>query len=411
MSRSPALGVAAYEVETSFAEDFSNFGTKIVTAAPIELSGFQQPILRSERVTAYRNQVMPGFKGAKRGEFRTRHYLTGHGSTCAGVVTPNDLETLLGIALGRGDQDVTPASSAGGTLAIAGGTLTSIKVAQAAGFAVGAIARAGTLGNGRGNGQPFVVGAHAAGAITPLTQLPDALADEEQVFAPVNISIPESPTANAIKSTRWLLQTANKQVEAHGCYPRSYTITITNGQVPVIEITWGCAWWDWANEMFPLPGNMQAHTAAIVAGGSFFFAPVGTAERRELVPVQFALTHQMNVVEVTGPGGQHSHQDVIGCVRGRDEITVEITCDARDADTHELGEYWDGAGAYHLLYGLSSVDSTAVALYLPYLVPDQNRPTQEDVEGLNRVKLRLLAGTGPNTTTELAASALRIAMG
>lgn len=410
MSRSPALGLAAYKVESSFAEDLSTFDVRLAILNRIDLKGFKQPMLPGERTTPYRNQVTPGVQGVKRAEFTTKHYLTGHGSTCAGSITLNDIETLLGIALGRGSSDVASASSSGGTTAAAGGTSTSINVNQASGFGAGSIARAGTLGDGRGGGQPFVVGSHGTSIITLLTEIPAALNAADVVYSPAVINVPEGPTANGITSTRWLLQTANQQIIAYGCYPKQVVIEAKNGQVPTFEVTWGGAWWDFASEAFPYALSMQTHTPPVVAGGSCFINDVGTATRATLALRDFKLTYNLNVIEETGPGGLRSTQDIVGCVRGRDTITVELAIDSEAAGTNSLSDYFDG-GPYHLLYGWSAVDGRAGGVYLPYLVPGGDRPTQEDLDGLNRSRLTLIGGTGNTTTSELTLSALRVFSG
>jgi hypothetical protein len=413
MSRSPASGAVAYAVETNFAEVSATFGTRLAIADSVKLGGFTQGKLATGYVTPFRNQIVPNVNGTKRGDFETKFMLAGHGSTCAGAVTLSDLETILGIALGRGAADVQAASATAGTTATSGGTATSLNVALAAGYRAGAIARAGALGDGRNAGQPFVVGAHSASAITVLTALQAALAAADVVYNPVNISTPESPANNTITSTRWRFQTGNYQVEAFGCYPKSITFEARTGQLGFVTIRWGCARWDFAAATFPSAGAMQAFAPAVIAGGSFFFAPVGSTARPNPVmsPRDFKLTYNLNVVELMGPGGIAADQDIVGCVRGRDSLEVEFLLDAEAATvTPLLPGYWAGNAEYHLLYGLNAVDGASVSMYMPYLVPAGDRPTQEDMEGLNRVRLKLAGGTGPTTTTELQASMLRIAM-
>lgn len=412
MSRSPALGAAAYAAEASFCEAVSTFGTRLSILNRVDIGGFKRPMLPSDRVTVYRNQVLPGIAGPRGGEFKVKLYLPGHGSTCTGAVTLTDLETLLGLTFGRdATSDSKAASSSGGTTATAGGTTTSLNVAQASGFLPGSVARAGVLGDGRGGGHPFVVTSHATSVIAAATALPAALAASDIVTSPVNISVPEGPTTNTITSTRWLLQTANGQVEAHGCYPKSVDIASTNAQLPTVEITFGCAWWDYYSGTFPPAGTMQTHTPAIVAAGSFNLGTVGSSARNMLDVRDFKLSYSLNVVEEMGPGGVHADQPVTGCVRGRDSIAVEITLDSGAASTTPLLKtMWEG-GPYWLLYSLSMVDGSSVTFYLPYLTPSGDMPTQMDMDGINRGKLSLIAGTGPTTTSELTLSALRIALG
>ena len=411
MSRSPLLGSVAYATETSFAEATDAWGTRMSVLGQVDLSGFTQEMVGSDRLTPYRNQVLPGVKSVKRGSFTTRHYLAGHGSTCAGAITLSDLETLLGIILGRGATDVAAASSSGGTTATAGGTVSSVNVSQVSGFQAGAIARAGVLGDARGNGQPFVVASHGTSIIVPTVNLPTALSAADVVYSPVCVNVPESPTANAIQSTRWLLQTGNQQVKARGVYPKGFTLTASNGQLPTFETQWGAAWFDLTNQTFPPAGTMQAHSPAPVAGGSFSLNTVGTATRQQYVIRDFTLSYSMQVVEQLGPGGVNAYQDVVNCVRVRDEITVDITLDADAAGTQTLADIWDSNAAVHMLYGFSAADSTAAGVYLPYCVPIGPRPTQMDMNGINSQRLRFSVGTGGTTTNERTLSAVRVFLG
>ena len=412
MSRSPALAAVAYSVETAFGENISTFGTRMSVLDSVVLSGFKQTKLRPARAAPYRNQIFPNINGTKRGEFKTKFYLPGHGSTCAGAVTLTDRETLLGIVFGRGAADVAAACATAGTTAAAGGTATSLNVALASGYTAGTIVRAGLLGDGRGNGQPLVITTHGTSVIGLQTALAAALTAGDVVYNPVNVNVTENPALNTITSTRWLLQTANQQIEAHGCYPKAVAIEAGTSKLPTIEITWGCAWWDFANISFPPSAGMQVFTPAPTAGGSFFFQLAGTTTRQLLSVRDFKLTYNMVVVELMGPGGTKAVQDIVGCYRGRDTCDVEFTLDAEAASlTPTLAGYWDGNGVYQLLYGLSATDGSAVSLYLPNLVPDGDRPTQQDMDGLNRVTLKLNAGTSGVTTSEVALSMFRLAMG
>src|SRR5436190_12915927 len=115
MSRTPELGAALFNVETNWAEVQTTFSTRVQTIGPIDVSKLSRPMLIPGYTTQLLNEIQPGVKGVHGGEFEIEMKLTGHGSTTAGAITLNALETLLGIFLGN--QATVAAASSSGTAA------------------------------------------------------------------------------------------------------------------------------------------------------------------------------------------------------------------------------------------------------------------------------------------------------
>lgn len=411
MSRSSKLGAALYNTEATFGEVATTFATRMQTVGPIDVSGLQQMMLVPDRTVQLRNEITPGVRGVYGGSFKTRFYLTGHGSTCAGAITLNALETLLGIVIGN------VAAAGSNTTATGTGTATAPGVAAATGATAGALARFGTIGDGRGNGQLSAVLSHAASVMTLLIALDAALSNADVVYNPANIYPTENPTAsNLITGTRWLLQGANLQYECHGCYPRAITISGLNAaEEPSIEIEWGVSWFrPVAAPSFPSATAVQVFPHAPVANGSFFINDYGTATRTAAVSKldirSFSITITLGIAELRGPGGAFDRQVVTGCARTPDMVSGEFVVDAPDATaTPGLAAKWDTGTPQHLLYTWSAADGSAGGLYLPYVVPADEKPTQMDMDGLNRVRFKFRAGADAARTTALERAAYRFA--
>lgn len=412
MSRSSKLQAVLFNTETTWGEVATTFGTRLHCIGPVDTSGFKQEKLEPDRIVQYVNEITPGCDGILGGEFKIKLMLTGHGSTTAGAITLNALETVLGNVIGN----VAAASSAG-TTASGAGTATAPATAAVSGYTAGSLARVGAIADGRGGGQFHAVASHATSVLTLLTALGAAAIAGDVVYNPAVIYPTEHPTAsNAVVGTRWLIQGANQQYECHGCYPKSFTISGTNpAEEPSVEITYGVSWWRAvATPVFPSAVPVQTFPHAPVAAGSFFLADFGVATR----PVpridmrSFSLTVELGIVELKAAGGNNAYQAVLGCARVPSKITGEFVVDAEDATaTPAYAAWWSTNTPRHLLYTLSAADGTSVAIYLPWIVPAGDKPTQMDMDGLNRVRCSFRAGTDVSKATDLARSAFRIAIG
>jgi hypothetical protein len=85
----------------------------------VDASGLVHSRLELQRTVPYLN-ACPGYTlGTMGGTFKTKTYLTGHGSTTAGATTATAYETWLGLIFGNG-----AVSAAAGTT-FTGGTATA----------------------------------------------------------------------------------------------------------------------------------------------------------------------------------------------------------------------------------------------------------------------------------------------
>ena len=414
MSRSPELGAALFNTEASWAEVSTVFGTRVQTIGPIKVDTLKREKLVPQYTTQFLNEIKPGVNGVYSGEFTIDMMLTGHGSTTAGVITLNALETLLGIFLGS----VAAASSAG-TTATAGGTATALNVALASGYVAGSlVGPIGSIGDGRGNGQFSVVNTHATSIINLLVAIDAALNNGDVVRNPAVAYTIENPTAShAVTSTRWRFQSANLEYDCRGCYPKKIEIKqLDPAGEPMVSFTFGASYYEESNPAFPSVTSVQTFPHAPVANGSFFLGSYGSTTRTQDVTKlnarSFAITWDLGIVERRGPGGVNPGQVTVGCTRVRSQGSVDVVFDAPDATTTpDLVTKWKSNAPLHMAYVWGAADSQGGALYSPYVVPDGDSPIQFDNGGINSLRFKGRLGTDATKSTDLERSALRIAQG
>lgn len=407
MSNPSALGAAVWTAESVFAEDVTTINTqRLPITSPVDCSGLVHNKVDSQRVVQYRNDGTAWILGTMGGSFRTKFYLTGHGSTTGAAVTVSNLETLLGYVFGN-----VTASAASGTT-FTGGTETATTTTASATFTPGAIGFSGALGDARGNGQAFVVSTHVTTTLNVLTALGGSPTNADVCYSGVNIYPSESPTSTTITSLRFLLQTANLSYECHGCFPTAVSISGLNaGELPTIEITWAVAWWRYSTSTFPSTVSTDTSNPAAVAAGSMFINDVGTATRATRTWRNFQIDYTLGVETLKGPGGVNQYQDIVGCRRTPDKIKVSWTEDADAATTTPvLPGYGTATTKKHLLYSSSTAAGSRIAIYLPN-VCITNVATQKADGNINRLSCEGMAYTGPTTTSDLTLSAFRLAMG
>lgn len=413
MSRSPLLGAVSFATEATWAEPTGGaFGTRVPTIGALDVSGLKQAKLVPDRTIQFKQEITPPVNGAFGGTFKTKFMLTGHGSTTAGVITLSALETILGIVLGN----VVAARAAGGTTAAAGGTKSTLNVVAANGYLAGALIAAGVIADGRGNGQMVPCITHVASVVTTLLEIDAALNAADVVWNPANAYTVENPVAApGFTSTRWLLQTANAVFETRGCYPKAMTIAgLGPSEEPSVEITWGVSVWDEINTPLPNVTAVQWFAHAPISAGSVVLQTYGTVTRNAASKYnvsQFSLTYTLGVADIMGPGGVAANQVMIGANRTQDKIAGEMTVSAQDTTaTPDLLGKWRANTVFQLGYTGNAEDGKAIGLYLPYVVPDGDPPTQFAYRNYNSVKLKFRAGADNTRATDLERSALRIAL-
>ena len=378
---------------------------KITILEPIDVSGLTHPMLESGRVTQYLQERTAGVPGVQQGSFSFRVYLCGHGSTTAGAITLSDLENLMGWVLGA--VKATPAD--GTTVNGGASTTTNAVTVASATFAAGQLFRICTKGDGGADGQWGVVNTHTLTDLLSRTAFAAAPANGAVVYTAANVHTTEAASGSAISGYRFQIFTANKQFICHGCFPTGVTLDLPISGLPTATITIGVSWFELTADTFPETTALTTHTPAPIAAGSFFLQTHGTTTRNTLSIRSFSLDVQLGVQPLMGPDGNNAYQAIVGARRMPSKITATVVVDALAAATNPT--YWAAwltNSAHHILYSLSTANGQAMAVYLSRVFYGGNRPTQNDMDGLNRTTLVFDASTNNVTTSELTLSALRI---
>jgi hypothetical protein len=406
MSNPSQLGAICYGAESSFGETTTTASTlRLPHLGTADTSGLVHNKMESERLRQYLN-ACPGYVlGTMGGTVKTKTYLTGHGSTTSGATTATPYETWLALFWGNG----VVSASAGTTFT--GGTATAPTTTASGTFAAGSIGWAGALGDGRANGQPFAVGTHVTTTLTPLTALAAAPSNGDVCYSGYNFYLPE--TSYSCTSQRLLLQSANVEYLCHGCHPTAVSITgLSPGELPMIEITWQVAWWEYRTDTFPSTVTNNTDNPAATAAGSLFVNDVGTATRSTRTTARkFSINIELGMVTLRGFGGVNQYQDIVGCRRTPSKISCSWTEDADAATTTPvIPGYGTSTTNKHILWGNGGPAGQRVAIYLPNVV-SKVVAIQKNENGINSFTYEGHADVGSTTTNDLTLSALRLAFG
>lgn len=412
MSHSSKASAIEIEAESAFCEASpSTTAThRIPIIGPVDMSGLKRPKIDSGRAQQYRNAGSKYIDGPYSGTIKTRFHWFGHGSSTLGSTSANAHETMLGNILGN-----VAASIATGTT-FTGGTASVPTTTAANGFAAGSIGFAGALGDGRAEGQPFVVGSHAGNDLTLLTDLPGAPSNGDVCRSAVMFYPSETPTSTAITSYRFRLLSANQRYLARGVFPVAYTVGGLNaGEQPYIEVEWNVAYFvelAAGDAAFPSAVATNASNPATIAAGSLFVQAVGTTTRVEVSCRNFQIEYAMAVETLRGPGGNFANQDIIGARRKNDSCKISFTIDA-DAATASpyLKGLFDSATPLHILWCGSTTNGSAIAAYAPNVEPCGEYPVQVIDGEMNRMRFEGMCFTGGTVTNDLTASMIRFANG
>jgi hypothetical protein len=405
MGNPSQLGAICYEAESSFGENTATAATlRIPHQGKVDVSGLTHDKIESDRLRQYLN-ACPGYVlGTMGGTVKTKTYLTGHGSATSGAVSVSAYETWLGLLWGN---SVVSASS--GTT-FTGGTAAAPTTTASGTFAAGSIGWAGVLGDGRGNGQPFAVSTHATTTLNVLTALAGAPTNADVCASGWNFYLPE--TSYACTSQRLLLQTPNLEYLCHGCHPTAASITGLNpGELPMIEITWTVAWWEYKTTTFPSAVATDTNLPAATAAGSLFVADVGTATRSTRTARTFAINIELGMSSLPGVGGVNQYQKIVGCRRLPSKISVSWSEDADAATTSPvIPGFGTSTTNKHILWGNGGPAGQRVAIYMPNVVSKVVAVQKGDGD-VNSVMYEGHADVGTTTTNDLTLSTFRLAFG
>lgn len=405
-ARDSQRGAASYELESSWAEDVNTYGTRLQPHGdPVVPSDIQQRI--AEQITKqYANEGKLGVRGPWQGQFSIVLALTGHGGTTTGggALTATDVYNLLVNAIGGG-------SAAQVATAVAASSASASSVEVDAGNTINdnGLMRIGAQGDSRGGGQFAAVDNLTGTTLSLLTAIGGTPDDGDLLYAPLLV-YPMESAGVAIVPTRWLLQTANGQVSAHGCYPMEVAISGNNhGEQMTVTLTYGVSRWAERNETFPNLTTTDAKDASIVAGGSFHIQDVGTATRQALNLRQWELTLSLQVAPIMGPGGVDAYQITTGAVRTGMSAALGVTIDSEASGSSVLRDIYTGTALQQILITSTIVDGKALGFYFPNCRMT-GYPNQVAVDNLNRVSANFEALTGPDRTTEASAASFVIGM-
>ncbi len=401
MSNPSALGAICWEAESGWAEDSTSFATdRIAILGAVDPSGLTHDKLAPDRVVQYLDDGTPYINGVMGGSFKTKVYLTGHGSTMVGSPSIGAHENFLALVFGSAAD-----LSASASTTLTGGTAAVPTTTASGTFDAGGLCRVGALGDGDGDGQLYAITTHTTTSLTLRGALRGAPANGAVLYPVVQIYGPQAPTSTAITGTRFLLQTANLQYECHGCFPMSVAISGLNaGEVPMAEITWGVSWWRYSTATFPsaTSSTAVAFNPGAVAAGSLNVQDVGTTTRNERTLTRsVSLEYTLGIEVLRGPGGVNQYQAIIGARRTPNTIMLTVTEEADAATTSPvLPGYGLSATFKHIEYTASTADGSAFGFAMPRACVT-NVAVQKMDQNLNRLTTMYRAHTSAVTTTNL----------
>lgn len=409
MSNPSALGAIEWEAESTFGENVSTFATgRIGVLDKIDVSGLDHSKIDPARVVQYRGEGTSHINGVMGGKIRTRIWLTGHESTCAGSITATSTETLL--ALVFGNKSTPPAGST-----FTGGTSTVPTTTASGTFPSGGMMRAGALNDARGNGQFYAIATHTTTSMTLLGNMDAAPNNGDVLYSPVLIYESSDPTASAITGVRLRFLSGNLVYECHGCHAEDVKfngIGGAQGEAPSLDIGWDVGWWACVGSVtFPSTVAAVVSNPAPIAAGSFHLQDVGTTTRNKVVYRDLQLTYNLATIPEYGPGTAHQYSRKTGARRiHRMDAPQVMLSFAADADAQTATPSFDAAwlaGTTRKIGVLtcSTADGSAIGFLWRSLCWVQKRPTQEDLGGKN-VRRYMMAGyTGATLTNDLTRAA------
>jgi hypothetical protein len=406
MGNPTALMEINYEAEAAFGENVDTVATyKLHLREPVDTSGLEQKKIDPGTVSAYRGEVGDWILGTFEPTFKTKLALPGHGSVTTGAITITALETLLGLVFGNAVTSATGSTLTGGTATVAtttdSGTLDP-----------GDLCFVGALGDGDGEGQCYPIATHSAQNLTFLVDLQGAPANGAVRYGGTTIYPHSSATSTNYTGIRMAIASANTQYLLHGCFPTAVAISGLNpGEVPMIDITWTAAWYEYKADTFPSTVASDTFNPATTAAGSLVVNTVGTSTNSSTtrrIYRDMSLEIDLGTVVCRGPGGYNAYQDIVQAKRGQDSCKLTWSEYAEATTTSpELPGFGTATNRKHAILTLSTNDGSRVGFYFPSLRV-MNVPRRIDIGGINGYRIECMAGVGPTTTSALTLSKYRI---
>lgn len=406
MGNPTALMECEYAAETNFGETTTTTGTyKLSLREPIDCSGIEQKKIASGLVSPYRGEPGDWILGTFEPTFKTKLALPGHGSTTAGVVATSALETLLSLVFGNVASTATGSTLTGGTASVPtttdSGTLNP-----------GDLCFIGSLGDGKGEGQCYPVATHSTNSLTLLVDMQGSPANGNVRYSGRTIYPHSAGTSTDYTGIRMGIRSHNVQYLVHGCFPTAVAITGLNpGELPMIDITWKGAWFEYQNTSIPTATSTDTFNPAATAAGSLVVNTVGastntTSTRR--IYRDMSIEIDLGTIECRGPGGYNQYQDIVAAKRGQDSCKLSWSEYAEaTTTTPALPGFGTSTNRKHAMLTLSTADGSRVAFYFPSLRV-MNVPRLININGINGYRIECMAGVGPTATSALTLSKWRM---
>lgn len=405
MSQSGLLGAVCFEVESGslVGEDIDTTATlRFPVLDQVDVSGLIHERIAPNRVEQYLNAGSTWIQGTMEGTFKTRSYLFGHGSSTTGSVSETAYEAILADVIGDG----AVVAASGTTLT--GGTANVPTTTASGTYSAGGLAFVGARGDTDGEGQAYAIASHTTNSLTLLTDLAGAPQNGAVLSSGHMIYTLESPTTASPATYRFLLQTSSLQYLCHGCCATSWSIVgMGPNELPIIEITWQVAWWEYKAGTFPSAVSTVTSNPAKSAGGSLWVNDKGTstnATRGTMRSFTYEVSGGMEILR--GPGGVNQYQTIIGYRRVPAQHKISWVEDADAATTSPVVPEW--TAAKHVLLSHSLSNGSRLAFYWPNVCPSDNKPVQFVDQNLNRLRFTGMAYTNTVTTSALTLSAFRM---
>jgi hypothetical protein len=341
-------------------------------------------------------------------EFTT--YTIGHLTTTAGALVQTWFQDLLSDGLGGGNVAAEGTTLSGST------TASSFTLTATTGWAAGAIGWMGTKGDGKGDGQAFVVGS-VGPPTTSLVALPGTPASSDVVWAGQQAFHDES-TAASLGTKRFLVAypsspTAGQQFQILGCQLAGVKFTIPlDGGLPTTRWSYIGTYWAENTETIPSAVAQSSHFTAPAAGGSVTIQNVGTATRTTAVPAEIELDIDLGLAPQIGTGGAGTYQNIVGWQRTKCQPMLRL----RVPWTADWAAHWRTANqsltTKHILVNANTVNGRRFAFHLRDCVPVGNTPIYPVEQNEQRYLDLTFAGRdGTVTSTELTRAAVVVATG
>lgn len=410
MSRASRLGALLYNTEASFSEISTTFGTRLQTLGPPTFD-LQQPRMNIGITQQRAHEGTQDVRMVQTGTLTFELMLGGHGGTAAGSLTATHLSTLLGHVIGT-----STAGQIGSTVAASPSPTTTTFTATGVNLSNGGMCRIGALNDGRGEGQFYAVSGESSDAVTLLTATGSAPATADVVYAALLVHPSETPgTFETVQSLRFRVLSANNHYDLNGCYPTAIEIPNLNvGEVPRIKLTFAVSRWDNVSATFPDTTSTDAKVGAPIAAGSISINARGTATRATYGLRDFKVTLDSQVIPIFGPGGLSTYQNIVGAKRLKCGATISCTFDAETTGTQVWEDLYETADSSltsrHIIWTGSVADGRAIGMYFPNAKLISPRPTQVDIDGINRVPVMFEAMTDTTTTSDLTMSNFRLGL-